>query len=266
MSVQPDEIGVSDMREMPPVQVDSARVDFLLPGTRRMHTVLKDVSFELNDSELLVLVGKSGCGKTTALNLLAGLLEPTEGTIKVLGKGPKEARTELGYMLARDALLPWRTAAKNVEFGLELRGLPRSERRRLAYEYLEMVNLKGRELSFPSQLSQGMRQRVALARTWAISPKLLLMDEPFAALDAQTRVSVQSEFIRLWQRDRRSVVFVTHDLQEAIIMADRILVFADGGIAGEFTVPFERPRDPLEIAADPSFEQLYREIRSMLSA
>jgi NitT/TauT family transport system ATP-binding protein len=167
-------------------------------------------------------------------------------------------------MFARDALLPWRNATRNIEFGLELRGVAKDKRRECALDYLNMVHLKDYAGNYPGQLSQGQRQRVALARTWALSPKVMLMDEPFAALDAQTRESLQAEFLRMWALERRSVVFVTHDINEAICLADRILVFSQGSLAREFAVPFERPRDVLEISSQPDAHAMFREIRDLL--
>ncbi|TGV74023.1 ABC transporter ATP-binding protein [Mesorhizobium sp. M00.F.Ca.ET.149.01.1.1] len=225
---------------------------------------LDDVSLELREGEFLVLVGRSGSGKTTALNVLAGLHTATMGEVSVLAQPPVAARPQLGYMFARDALLPWRTALKNVEFGLEVRGFAKSERRALARDYLDLVGLKRFADNYPSQLSQGQRQRVALARTWAPSPKILLMDEPFSALDAQTRESLHEELVRMWAADKKSVVFVTHDLNEAITLSDWILVFKDGKIAKEFSIPFARPRDLVDITADRTARDIYHEIRQLL--
>ena len=226
---------------------------------------MNNVSIELKEGELLVFVGKSGSGKTTALNVLAGLVEATDGTATVLGKLPTDAREQMGYMFARDALMPWRSAKKNVEFGLELKGLPPAERESRAKHYLNMVHLGELAENYPSQLSQGQRQRVALARTWAPEPKIMLMDEPFAALDAQTRESVQEEFLRIWAKDRRSMVFVTHDINEAICLADRIIVFSSGAIIEEIPIPFERPRDLIELSAEAHFREIFKNIRAILS-
>lgn len=205
--------------------------------------VLNDVSLELREGEFVVLVGRSGCGKTTILNALAGLQQITSGKVSVFGSAPAEARSKIGYMFARDALLPWRSALRNVELGLEIAGARRPERRIRARQELELVGLAGEGHLHPWRLSQGMRQRVALARTWARDPQLVLMDEPFAALDAQTRESVQNAFLKTWLEHRRTVVLVTHDLSEAVMMADRICVMANGRIEDEFEVPLDRPRD-----------------------
>ena len=245
-------------------ELKAVTVRFKRPGGGET-IALDDVTLQLREGELLVFVGRSGSGKTTALNVLAGLVQPTAGGASMLGRPCVEARRDLGFMFVRDALLPWRSAVRNVEFALEVRGLPRAQRRPRAMKYLDLVHLTEYALNFPSQLSQGQRQRVALARTWATAPKVLLMDEPFAALDAQTRASLQAEFLRVWALERRSVVFVTHDINEAITLADRILVFANGRLVRDFRINFTRPRDLLEITSDPTAKTIYREIRELLA-
>lgn len=227
-------------------------------------TALDNVSLDLNPGEFLVLVGPSGSGKTTALNVLAGLLTPTRGEAQVLGTEPRQARPKMGYMFARDALLPWRNARRNVEFALEVRGFNKAERRKRSEAYLDLVKLGRLKDNYPTQLSQGQRQRVALARTWAPSPDILLMDEPFSALDAQTRESLHEQFVRMWVEDKRSIVFVTHDLNEAISLADRIIVFGSGRITKEFKVSFPRPRDLVDMTADSDARAMYKEIRELL--
>jgi NitT/TauT family transport system ATP-binding protein len=227
--------------------------------------VLSEFSLQARRGEIVVLVGRSGCGKTTVLNVMAGLVEPTSGEVTVAGVAPSKARRSLGYMFARDALIPWRTALGNVEFALESRGKhQKSERRELARHYLGLIGLSGSESHYPGQLSQGMRQRVALARTWSLEPDVLLMDEPFGALDALTRASVQEEFLKLWIRDRRTIIFVTHDLDEAVMMGDRILVIDESKVVGEFRVPFSRPRRLHDLSARPEFRQLTADLRGAL--
>jgi ABC-type nitrate/sulfonate/bicarbonate transport system ATPase subunit len=173
------------------------------------------------------------------------LVQPSSGNVKVLGSDPRAPRKQIGYMFARLSLLPWRSAERNVEYGLELRGVSGAERRRLSDQYLEMVGLGAYKGNYPSQLAQGLRQRVALARTWALAPKVLFMDESFAALDAQTRESLHGGFLDGWQNQQQSVDFVTYDLSEAIAIADRLIVFAHGEIAREFeallTIELGRP-------------------------
>lgn len=241
------------------VALDHVTVTFDAENATGGTTVLDDLSLTVRPGELLVVVGKSGCGKTTVLNLLAGLVEPTGGTVTLLGESPRRAQNKVAYMFARDALLPWRTAIRNVEFALELRRprLSRKDRRRAAADYLDVVGLGHCHNLYPWQLSQGMRQRVALARTWAIDPALLLMDEPFAALDAQTRADVQTEFLEIWASQRKSVLFVTHDLTEAILLADRIVLVDHGRIAAEHDVDIPRPRSAESIALDDRFRSIY---------
>lgn len=231
-------------------------------GTR---TVLHDIDLDVPAGQFVALVGRSGCGKTTLLNMIAALVEPTSGSITVHGTTPRDARPHLGFMLARDALLPWRTAQGNVEYGLELRGVDRATRRRVARDWLARVHLVGSERLWPWQLSQGMRQRVALARTWALDPDVLLMDEPFAALDARTRIAVQQEFLELWQSGpQRTVVFVTHDLGEAIALADRVVLLGEGQILDDVEVGIERPRDLETVAAHPRYQELYDRFRASI--
>ena len=213
---------------------------------------LQDVNVDIQAGQFVALVGASGCGKTTMLNMLAGLVEPTHGEVLLDGRAPRLPNMDIGYMFARDALLPWRTARKNVELPLETRGWGRRERRERAEEMLELVGLKGRESQYRLQLSQGMRQRVALARTLAPDPSLLLMDEPFAALDARTKLTLQAEFLRIWEHNqtgdrRKTVIFVTHDLQEAVLLADRVIVMLPhpGRIAEDRVIDLPRPRAEL---------------------
>lgn len=226
--------------------------------------VLDRVSLDCAPGEFVVLIGQSGCGKTTILNLLAGLLNASSGEVAVLGQRPTRARQRMAYMFARDALMPWRTAQRNVEYGLYVRGVPRAKRRERALDMLRRVGLGNAASMYPWQLSQGMRQRVALARTWALEPELLLMDEPFAALDAQTKVKMRAEFAEMWERSRPSVIFVTHDLTEALLLADRIVLVKAGKIDCETTVKFRRPRQIEDLMDDADFRNMERELRARL--
>ncbi|MFD5655860.1 ABC transporter ATP-binding protein [Streptomyces hirsutus] len=235
-------------------------VEFPDPNTGEPRPVLKDVDLKIDQGEFVALIGRSGCGKTTLLNVFAGLVRPSAGEVLVAGTAPDEARSEIGYMFARDALLPWRTCLGNVEYGMELhRKVSREEKKARALSYLERVHMGHAAKLWPWQMSQGMRQRVALARTWALEPQVLLMDEPFAALDAQTRKSVHQEFLAVWESSKKAVVFVTHDLTEAIELADRIILLNDGTIAEDITVPFARPR-PLELSTTREFQELRRRL------
>lgn len=210
---------------------------------------LSNINLEIVPGQFVAIVGASGCGKTTLLNMLAGLVIPTSGGVTINGTRPRLPSLDIGYMFARDALLPWRTAQHNIELPLETRGWSRKARAERAREMLELVGLKGRESQFRLQLSQGMRQRVALARTLAADPSILLMDEPFAALDARTKLTMQAEFLGIWERQkehvtRKTVVFVTHDLQEATLLADRVIVMLPnpGRVAEDKLVDLPRPR------------------------
>jgi NitT/TauT family transport system ATP-binding protein len=226
---------------------------------------LTDTDLRVREGEFLAMVGPSGCGKTTLLNAFAGLVAPTRGRVTIGGEPVAGIRPDVGYMFARDGLMPWRSALGNVAFGLELRGVPAEERRERARRYLALVGLEGFAEHRRAELSQGMRQRVALARTLATEPAVMLMDEPFAALDAQTKVIVQDEFLKIWERSRRTVVFVTHDIVEAVTLADRVVVFSDrpGRIIGEFPIDIPRPRSASG-SHDAAFERLRTEIWACL--
>jgi NitT/TauT family transport system ATP-binding protein len=246
------------------ISLNGVTVAYSNPG-HDARTVLSGIDLTIPSGEFTALVGRSGCGKTTLLNLIAGLVDPSAGSVSVRGTEPRDARGHLGFMLARDALLPWRTARRNVEYGLELRGTARAKRREIALHWLEAVQLAHAQHHWPWQLSQGMRQRVALARTWALDPSVLLMDEPFAALDVNTRVSVQAKFLELWQvEEHRTVVFVTHDLGEAIALADRVVLLGGGRVLDDVTVEIDRPRDLATITSDRRYQQLYDRLREQL--
>ena len=217
---------------------------------------LDHVSFDVPRGQFLALVGASGCGKTTILNMAAGLIQPVAGSVMVNGERLLKPSRRTGYMFARDGLLPWRSARSNLEVGLELRGVPPEERARRGTALLEMIGLASFANAYPWQLSQGMRQRVALARTLAIDPDTLLMDEPFAALDAQTKLMLQAEFLRVWERDRKTVLFVTHDLAEAVALADRVILIEDGRIALDENIVLARPRSQ----GDPEFAAIEKRI------
>ncbi|MGW1682538.1 ABC transporter ATP-binding protein [Saccharopolyspora sp. NPDC002376] len=237
---------------------------FEQPGSRGHTRVLANVSLDVPAGQFLAMVGPSGCGKTTLLNMVAGLVEPTHGTVRRGQEPVAGPDREVAYMLARSALLPWRTAKGNVEFGLELRGVRRSERSATAERLLESTGLSDFADSYPAQLSQGMRQRVAIARTFAIEPKYILMDEPFAALDAQTKLVQQEKFVHVWEQSGSTVIFVTHDLGEAILMADRVVVVSGrpGRIKADLEIPFPRPRDMENLR----FSDRYRDLHESMWA
>jgi NitT/TauT family transport system ATP-binding protein len=224
--------------------------------------VLDSTNVKIKAEQFVALVGPSGCGKTTILNMVAGLVKPTEGAVLLDRSKPHCGDTNVGYLLARDALMPWRTALGNVALPLEVRKVARPERERRAREALEAVGLGAFCDSFPSQLSHGMRQRVAVARTLVVEPSTLLMDEPFSALDAQTRLGLQQQFLRLWERLNSTVIFVTHDLTEAILLADRVIVFSarPGRIKADFKIDLERPRSLTELQGSNAFHDLFQKI------
>ncbi|MGI9625045.1 MAG: ABC transporter ATP-binding protein [Acidimicrobiales bacterium] len=222
-----------------------------------------EINLSIPAGQFVAVVGPSGCGKTTILNMLAGLIPATRGSVKRHGKDVDGPSRDIGYMLARSALSPWRTARKNVEFGLEIRGVPKAERKERSMELLTRLRLEGFADAFPAQLSQGMNQRVAIARTLAIDPDLWLMDEPFGALDAQTRLTVQSEFVQIWENDEhKTVIFVTHDLEEAVLLADRVIVMTarPGRIKSDTIVDLPRPRVIDELRFDDAFKDAEHKI------
>jgi NitT/TauT family transport system ATP-binding protein len=226
--------------------------------------VLDDVDLEVPPDQFVAIIGSSGCGKTTLLNLIAGIDTARAGKVeRMASDGTQVGRRDgrLGYMFARDALLPWRTLARNVEYGLEVRGVSKAERHTAARNAIELVGLTGSEHKFPAELSQGMRQRANLARILAAEPEFFLMDEPFSALDAETKSVMQSEFMRIWDARPRTVLFVTHDINEAPLLADRVLIMSKGSIVRDIDVPFARPRNVDELRFDPTYVEFVRELR-----
>lgn len=230
---------------------------------------LRDVSFDVRSGEFVALVGPSGCGKSTALNVIASLISPDEaeisGVIQVDGVDIRERadwNQSLGYVFQRDSLFPWRTVIRNVEAGLEIRGWKKSECRDRAQELINLVGLTGFEDYFPHQISGGMRQRTSLIRTLAYDPQIILMDEPFGALDAQTRMILQAELIRIWAAHRKTILFVTHDLAEAVTLAERVILFSKrpGSIKRICEVPFPHPRDPFELHGSKEFAEFHSDL------
>jgi NitT/TauT family transport system ATP-binding protein len=232
----------------------------------RVVRALWDLDVSIAPGEFVSIVGPSGCGKTTLLAMVGGLVKARSGTVALGGKPVTCPPPEAAYMLARDALLPWRTARQNVEFGLKIRGVDRHERHRRSIEWLGRVGLRDFADARIGELSQGMRQRVAIARTLALEPQVLLMDEPFAALDAQTRLLQQREFISLWERTGATVLFVTHDLSEAIVLSDRVIIMSHrpGRIVADVHVDLARPRLAEELVGDPTYDELYRHLYDAL--
>jgi NitT/TauT family transport system ATP-binding protein len=229
----------------------------------RRYTAVRDTSLVVRPGEFVSVVGPTGCGKSTLLNVAAGLLEPSTGEVRVHGESLRGVNARAGYLFQQEALMPWRNALDNVVAGLEFRGVPRADRVARGGEWLRRVGLGGFGDRYPHQLSGGMRKRVSLAQTLILDPEILLMDEPFSALDVQTRQLMENELLELWSADRKSVVFITHDLEEAIALADRVVVLSAGPETrpiGEYAIDLPRPRDVSEIRLTPRFIELHREI------
>jgi NitT/TauT family transport system ATP-binding protein len=231
------------------------------PGQR--YTAVRNTTLHVAAGEFVSVVGPTGCGKSTLLNVAAGLLEPSSGTVAILGEPLAGLNRHAGYLFQADALMPWRNALANVTAGLEFRGVPRDEAERRAQDWLRRVGLSGFGDRYPHQLSGGMRKRVALAQTLILNPQILLMDEPFSALDVQTRQLMENELLDLWSADRKSVLFITHDLEEAIALSDRVVVLSAGPETrpiGEFAIDLPRPRDVSEIRLTPRYIELHTQI------
>ena len=230
------------------------------------YTAVANATLAVAKGEFVSVVGPTGCGKSTLLNVAAGLLEPSSGSVSVFGErlaASQGINRRAGYMFQADALMPWRTGLGNVVAGLEFRGVPPAEAAAKADEWLRRVGLAGFGDRYPHQMSGGMRKRLALAQTLILSPDILLMDEPFSALDVQTRQLMENELLALWAEDRKSVLFITHDLEEAIALSDRVVVLSAGPGTrpiGDFKVELPRPRDVSEIRMTPAFLDLHREI------
>ncbi len=217
-----------------------------------------DVSMEVRDSEFLVILGPGRCGKTILLNMIAGLEKPVDGRILLDGEEVNGSDARVGMVFQKRALMPWKTVMENVEFGPKIKGMAKGPRREIAQKYIKLVGLEGFEKSYPDQLSGGMKQRVSIARAYANNPEILLMDEPFGALDAQTRYAMEEEVQRIWETEKRTVVFVTNNIEEALYLADRIVLLSNcpAHVKAVYDVNLPRPRNTI----DPEFLRLRREI------
>ncbi|HYX66204.1 MAG TPA: ABC transporter ATP-binding protein [Burkholderiales bacterium] len=239
--------------------LDDVTVTFVSPDGSR-YTAVRDMTLRVAPGEFVSLVGPTGCGKSTLLNVAVGLLAPSGGDVQVFGEPLRGLNRKAGYLFQSEALMPWRTALANVVAGLEFRGVAKEEARQRGESWLQRVGLAGFGARYPHQLSGGMRKRVALAQTLILDPQIVLMDEPFSALDIQTRQLMENQLLELWSADRKSVVFITHDLEEAISLSDRVVVLAAGPGShpiGEFIIDLPRPRDVAEIRLTPRFIQLH---------
>lgn len=231
------------------------------------YTAVAGTTLRVGAGEFVSVVGPTGCGKSTLLNVGAGLLEASSGQVRVFGEPLQGLNRRAGYMFQSDALMPWRSALDNVMVGLQYCGLPDAQAREQALAWLARVGLAGFEDRYPHQLSGGMRKRTALAQVLALDPDIILMDEPFSALDIQTRQLMENEVLDLWAAKRKAVLFITHDLDEAIAMSDRVVVLSAGPAThpiGEFAIDLPRPRNVAEVRADPRFVQLHADIWAVL--
>ncbi len=235
------------------------------PGQR--YTAVRDVTLTVGAGEFVSVVGPTGCGKSTLLNMAAGLLAPSSGSVSVFGEPLAGINKRAGYMFQGESLMPWRTALANVRAGFEFRGMPIADASAQAEEWLKRVGLGGFGDRYPHQLSGGMRKRTSLAQTLALDPDIILMDEPFSALDIQTRQLMENEVLELWASKKKAVLFITHDLDEAIAMSDRVVVLSAGPGShpiGEFAIDLPRPRDVAEVKTDPRFVELHAAIWAVL--
>ncbi|MCG7841362.1 MAG: ABC transporter ATP-binding protein [Methanomassiliicoccales archaeon] len=234
------------------------------PKKKGEMVAIADFDLNVEEGEFVCILGPSGCGKTTILRIIAGLEPPTAGNILLNGKEISEPGSDRGMVFQEFALFPWRTVRRNVEFGLELKGVPAEERRARTDRFIELVGLSGFEDYHPYQLSGGMKQRVGIARALANEPQILLMDEPFGALDAQTRNLMQKELLRIWSETKKTVVFITHSVDEAVFLADRIVVMTarPSSIGETYEIKWERPRD----RASPEFALLRKKILDQLES
>src|SRR5690606_21346983 len=231
------------------------------------YTAVENVGLTVGAGEFVSVVGPTGCGKSTLLNVAAGLLEPSRGEVEIFGERLVGINRRAGYMFQADSLMPWRTARDNVLAGLQFGGVPQAQARERAEAWLRRVGLGGFGDRYPHQLSGGMRKRTSLAQTLVLDPDIILMDEPFSALDIQTRQLMENELLELWQSKKKAVLFITHDLDEAIAMSDRVVVLSAGPAShpiGDFTIDIPRPRDVAEVKSTPRFLELHAAIWQVL--
>jgi NitT/TauT family transport system ATP-binding protein len=250
------------------LDLEGIQVTFVSQDGAR-YTAIRDTSLRVAPGEFVSVVGPTGCGKSTLLNVAVGLLAPSAGTVRAFGEPLSGLNRKAGYLFQTDALMPWRTALQNVTAGLEFRGMESEKAEAEAERWLQRVGLRGFGARYPHQLSGGMRKRVALAQTLILDPQIILMDEPFSALDIQTRHLMENQLLEIWSANRKSVVFITHDLEEAISLSDRVVVLSAGPEArpiGEFAIDLPRPRDVAEVRLTPRFLELHTQIWHAMKA
>lgn len=248
------------------VALDDATVAFRL-GDARVYTAVEKANLSVGHGEFVAIVGPTGCGKSTLLNIAAGLLQPASGLVRIFGRPLEGLNREAGYLFQADALFPWKTALDNIAIGLEVKGVARAQALVSAQRWLTSVGLGAFGARYPHMLSGGQRKRVGLAQVLIRDPKILLMDEPFGPLDAQTRQIMGNLLLELLAADRKAVLFVTHDLEEAIALADRVVIMSAGPnarIIGDWRVELPRPRDSFEVRMNKAFHELHREIWDVL--
>jgi NitT/TauT family transport system ATP-binding protein len=249
------------------LRLQSVTCTFRAARSGTSYTAVHNASLSVGQGEFVSVVGPTGCGKSTLLNVAAGLLRPSSGEVTCFGAPFAGLNRKAAYLFQGEALMPWRRAIDNIMVGLLFRGVGRTEARRIATDWLSRVGLQGRGELFPHQMSGGMRKRVAIAQALAIDPPVILMDEPFSALDIQTRQMMETELLDLWQANRKSVLFITHDLDEAISLSDRVIVLSAGPGThpiAEFDIPMGRPRDVADLRSTPEFTRLHAAIWAVL--
>ncbi|MBE6015314.1 MAG: ABC transporter ATP-binding protein [Lachnospiraceae bacterium] len=247
------------------VKVKNVSYTYKRKKAKGVDEAVKDVSFEVEEGEIVTIVGPSGCGKSTLLDIISGIITPTNGAVEIDGKDIDGPGKDLGIVQQGYALFPWETVQDNVEFGLKLRKVPKEKRKEIAKKYISKVGLNGYEKKYPGALSGGMKQRVGIARALAYKPKLLIMDEPFAALDPKTREVMQDELLQLSRNEKPTILFVTHDVREAVLLSDKIVVMSDGPgtVKAVIKVNFPENRKAKEIITLPEFQKIEKEVRQL---
>lgn len=244
------------------VDLSACTKEFATPGGGSYFAV-RDIDLKVEPGRFVSIVGPTGSGKSTILNMAAGLLEPTSGTVQSFGEPVNGVNRRASYMFQQDALLPWKSVIDNVSLGLTMAGVPKVEAHAESLRWLEKVGMRKFADHYPHQLSGGMKKRTAIAQAWIVDPDILLMDEPFSALDVQTRQIMENELLQLWSESGKAVVFITHDLDEAIALSDEVIILGAGPgstVVGSYEITIPRPRDLLDIRDDPQFVEIHREI------